>query len=312
MSIAHLGFKECKIRKKLIPSVTLQAMIQTEQYQSGVADGDIPVWLLPGMQPIYGVPGLHDSVPDDTLVQIAEPLATRSFFSESATGKSHRHPAPRVSVQNDWLYGSFVIILFMIVLLRIFYPMQISRLLRTAIFPGKGKSDARVFDFKADTFLLLFLAIYSASFGLLVVSFLAGFRWMPDVNPAAQSNLFFLISAGFLLFILFKLFVIWFTSSIFQTRTAGRFYQDHMLMSAFVTSALIIPLVVMNVFSASLVFLISAGVIIAFMALLRFTRILPFGFTIDSFSYIHFILYFCTLEILPLMIIGKIIFDLTI
>ncbi|MFO7722487.1 MAG: DUF4271 domain-containing protein [Bacteroidales bacterium] len=217
---------------------------------------------------------------------------------------------PRQAVESDWLYGSFAIILFMIVLLRIFYPLQISRLIRSAIFPGKGQADTRVFEFRTDTFSLLFLIIYSTSFGLLAVSSLAGFRWLPAFLPGDLARLFFLFSGGFLLVMLFKLLMIRFTSSVFRTQKAGLAYQDHMLISAFVTSALIIPFVVMNAFSASPGFLIGAFLIIAALAVIRLARVFPLGFTVESFSYVHFILYFCTLEILPLLFIGKIILDL--
>jgi len=260
------------------------------------------------MQPL-ACKGDADSLSADSFSLTIEPSVVHSFFTISVQNPGRLDQTPRKAIESDWLYGSFAIILFMIVLLRIFYPVQISRLIRTAIFPGKGQADTRVFEFRADTFSLLFLIIYSASFSLLAISSLTGFNWMPVYHPGDLVRLFFISSAGFLLLMLFKLLIIRFTSSVFHTQKTGMVYQDHLLISAFVTSALIIPFVVMNAFSASQGFLIGAFVIMAVMTIVRLIRVFPLGFAIESFSYVHFILYFCTLEILPLLIIGKVIVD---
>jgi hypothetical protein len=281
-------------------------MIQADPYQPGVTDDAIPVWLQPGMQTLQAAIR-RDTLISDSLALNTGPVASPRFFTSHTIDQFRPAQQLRNTNESNWLYGSFAIILLMIVLLRIFYPMQIARMLRTTVFPGKGKSDARLFEFRSDTFTLLFLMIYSTSLGLFALSALIGFKWLPASFPD-QAPVFFMISAAFLILLLYKLMVIRITSAIFQTREAGRLYQDHLLLSAFVTSALIIPLVVMNAFSASLVFLISASAIIILMSVVRVIRIATLGFAVESFRYVHFILYFCTLEILPLLLIGKLIF----
>ncbi len=108
-----------------------------------------------------------------------------------------------------------------------------------------------------------------------------------------------------LLLTVFKTISIRIAGSVFSTKNAALQYQDHMLISMFTSSTLIVPLLVVNAFSGSKVFLVSSLIILGGVSLVRLVRSLGISFQVTGYSPFHFLLYFCTLEILPLAILGK-------
>lgn len=245
------------------------------------------------------------SVPED---QPAETRPVGSLFHATAYHSgSILAPAERKPVEKDWLYGVLALLLIMIVLLRILYARDINRLLRSMLFPSKPGADSRIFDFRANLFSILFLLINSLSTALLILSFLEGFAFLPwlSLNPASASSLFFGFSGAILVLTGFKLLAIRISGTVFATGKAALYYQDQLLASIFTSATLIIPLLVINAFSGSKVFLIASLVILLVIGAVRWARSFALSFNVTGYSAFHFILYFCTLEILPVLIIGK-------
>ncbi|HRZ41206.1 MAG TPA: DUF4271 domain-containing protein [Bacteroidales bacterium] len=244
----------------------------------------------------------------DSAFQHAVDTPTLSLFHATAhQARSNLSPSERKPPEKDWLYGVFALLLIMIVLLRILYARDINRLLRSMLFPSKPGTDNRIFDFRFNLFSILFLLINSLSMGLLVLSFLEGFAFLPwlSLNPTTASSLFFGISGAILLLTGFKILSVRIAGSVFSTGKAAVQYQDHLLASVFTSATLVIPLLVINAFSGSKAFLIASLVILVVIAVVRWVRSFILSFNVTGYSAFHFILYFCTLEILPVLIIGK-------
>lgn len=238
----------------------------------------------------------------------AEKTPEQSLFHATAhRSKSFLSPSERKPIEKDWLYGVFALLLIMIVLLRILYARDINRLLRSMLFSSKSGTDNRIFDFRINLFSILFLLINSLSMGLLILSFLEGFAFLPwlSLNPASASYMFFGISGSILLLTGFKILFIRIAGSVFATGDAAMHYQDHLLATIFTSATLMIPLLVINAFSGSKFFLIASFVILLVIAAVRWVRSFSLSFNVTGYSAFHFILYFCTLEILPVLIIGK-------
>jgi hypothetical protein len=73
------------------------------------------------------------------------------------------------------------------------------------------------------------------------------------------------------------------------------------------TGMVIFPFVVAGFYSANLLLIKMAGVILVAGMTLRFFRSLQIGLSAQTFSVIYLFLYLCTLEILPLLIIYRLI-----
>jgi hypothetical protein len=251
-------------------------------------------------------PETGDSLPVDSIGSNAIAPPPR-FFTGHSVHPNGVEPIPRSQADSDWLYGSFALILFLIVLLRIAWPLQLKALFGAITFRFRSQPENRIFEFKPDLFSIIFMMIYSAIYSLLLMALLQGFNWLPLLHPGEAVQLFFALAFALLLLLIFKIALIAFTSRVFGLTIAGVFYQDHLLASGFISAAFMLPLVVINSFSASMVFVIMALIISIVLTVVRVFRMAGVRVATDSFSYLHFILYFCTLEILPLLIIGKIL-----
>jgi hypothetical protein len=264
------------------------------------SDTTRPVWLTHS-----GITGQ----PADTVTDAISPITAppSRFFSGQAVKLPFREPMQKTEPQNDWLYGSFALILLIIVVLRLTWYRQITQMFRSMLFPSKGASDTRVFDFRINSFTVLFAIIYCMTFSLMILGIVE--RLGPRVGIGLEKEfipfLFFLVAGGFLLLLLIKLAMAWFVARVFQVREAGQAYRDHLLLSAFSSAAVIIPIIVVNAFSTSPAFLIVAALFMITLILIRLFRTVVAGSHITPFSYLHIFLYFCTLEIIPLLVIGK-------
>lgn len=259
-----------------------------------------PVWLSADiarrLNPLLSDSGLPESVNPE-----------KEFFYRSELRAGDKDVTPKIIPDNDWLYGSFALVLLMIVVLRLMYPVRIKRLFRTLIFPGKGKQEERIFVFRFDIFTILFFVIYSVSFSLFTIAVIQDFGLAGGNFNENVVFLFFVFSMLFNLLLLGKLLSSRFLAAVFSTQNPSLLYQDLLLVSAFTTAALILPMIVVNVFTSSMVFLVIALFITLILLIIRIIRSIDNISPMRLFSWFHFILYFCTLEILPLMILGKII-----
>ena len=275
-------------------------MEETVFIRFNLSDTVPPVWFSSGiadrLNPILSDTGLPESI-----------KPAKEFFFRSELKAIDDYEAPKIIPDNDWIYGSFAIVLLMIVLLRLLYPSRINQLFRTLIFPGKGKPEERNFGLRPDIFTILFFVIYSVSFSLFTIACIQNFGFAPESFHENLVFFFFVFSMLFILLLLAKLLSARFLSSVFSTQNLSLIYQDQLMVSAFSTAAVILPLIVINTFTASIVIIIFAMIIVAMILTTRIVRLISIISGTRMFSRFHFILYFCTLEIFPLMIIGKII-----
>lgn len=270
------------------------------------SDSTLPVWQRLTVLTGDTVAGDHDTS-EISLTEDNPVKNTVSFFTDKGQQASGNNPHELPLYDNDWLYGSFAILLFLIVLLRITWPVHLNNLFRSALFPSKGKNENRLFEFRFNSFMVLFLLLYSITYSLLSLSVIVDFKLIPVIMDKEAPVLFFLFSLAFLILISFKILLSRFASWLLSSHDdAGVFYRDHLLVSGFVSSAVLTPLIVVNAFSESAVFLYVAIVLIAVAEIVRVIRSVQAALVQGTFSWFHIFLYFCTLELMPLLIIGKI------
>jgi len=294
---------------KLVKNLFLRTFaISMDQHDSTIRptpENELPVWFLLDVR--HQDTAQIVTVPDSATHPPGMSWKNPHFFKGNTVKILPDPPTVRPHHDQDWLYGSFAILLILIVLLRLTWPRHITRLFRSTLFPSKDNPEGRIFEFKFDSFSLVFMLIYGMTYSLLLVALLKDMQWIPKLQPQESVIMFFLFSLGFIALIGFKWTMAAISSAIFGVKKQGVFYRDHLLISGFVSAALILPFVVINVFSNSLVFLFIALTIMGISESVRLIRSFAAATGIGSFSYVHIIMYFCTLETVPLMIVGKIL-----
>ncbi len=281
-------------------------MITNDSTTTAISDSFLPVW--------YRI-SLYNETTDIITSDTSEFTFSSSepnqkinhFFTEKPDKIPANSPHSREIADTDWLYGCFAILLFLIVILRITWPVHLKTLFRSAIFPSKGKVENRLFEFRFDSFLVLFLLLYCISYSLLLLAVLVDFNLIPLTSGNQATILFFVFALTFLILIAVKILLSKISSWVFSSGDEGIYYRDHLLLSGFVSAATLIPLVVVNAFSESKGFLFAALAIPVVTEAIRLARSIKSGMDAGTFSYVQIILYFCTLEIIPLLVIGKVI-----
>jgi hypothetical protein len=109
----------------------------------------------------------------------------------------------------------------------------------------------------------------------------------------------------YLLYSLLKIVVIWLISITFKNPETAREYIQNILIFNLALGILLLPLLLLIIYTYHEVFLyIAAGLAIIILGL-RFIRGISIGLSDPKFSLFHLFLYLCTLEILPLAFAAK-------
>jgi hypothetical protein len=110
---------------------------------------------------------------------------------------------------------------------------------------------------------------------------------------------------AYLLYSLLKIFVIWLISVTFKNPDTAREYIQNILIYNLVLGILLLPLLLLMIYTYHEIFLYLAAGIAAIILGLRFIRGIAIGLSDPKFSLFHLFLYLCTLEILPLVFVAK-------
>jgi hypothetical protein len=148
------------------------------------------------------------------------------------------------------------------------------------------------------------LSIYIISVTLLIQQTSEIFS--PGSTEGIKTLLFFAQFLGiYLVFSLLKILVIWLISVTFKNPDTAKEYIQNILIYNLVLGILLLPLLLLIIYTYHELFLYIAGGLIICILSLRFFRGVAIGLSDSKFSLFHLFLYLCTLEILPFAIAAK-------
>ena len=151
--------------------------------------------------------------------------------------------------------------------------------------------------------LILFL-VYLAMMSMFVYQALPLYNISIDLPPSLvyASILGFFLGLWFL-----KVFMIKTLSLLFNTDDNSRNILSNMYLYNLFAGIVLLPIVTCMAFANLEIFFYIGLTIIAFIYILRIIRESIIGITLIKFSVFHLILYLCTLEILPMVVLAKIL-----
>lgn len=149
-------------------------------------------------------------------------------------------------------------------------------------------------------FLLYLISIplfYSISF----IHFLA--------NHEGQLSLTLVIHAATLSLILwtYRIIFIKTTSFIFKTQKSSSEILTQLFIFNLISAVAVLPFITLFYYSEFPIFLFIGIIIWSIIQIYRFIRLFVIGFSYSIFSSLHLFLYLCTLEIIPIVILIKIV-----
>jgi len=245
-----------------------------------------------------------DSLALDTNAQVViQPDAHASLF-HTEVGSELQERSLHTQDQPFWVSSILVLCFILLAWGRLFYRRRLEMIFRAVFaknFANQLIREGNLFNERIGPVLFF---IY------LVVMAMIVFQALPiyDVEIPMPPPLIFLSLMGFFLGLwALKAVVVKLLSLLFNTNENSRELLANMNVYNLFAGIVLLPLVSCMAFAHTDIFFYISLVIIIIIYTLRIIRELFIGITLIKFSVFHLFLYLCTLEILPLIVLAKIL-----
>ena len=138
------------------------------------------------------------------------------------------------------------------------------------------------------------------------ISLLIGVYANQFIGSYSNETLFYL-AIGLLGFYLSKIIVVFFSGQIFDISNVGRIYIDFLLISFSFLAVFFSLILWFDIYVGGKFLFVFSLAIIGLISLVRIFRTYRIIIPKSAFSPFHFFLYLCTVEILPLIVLGKLV-----
>lgn len=247
-------------------------------------------------------------LPSDTTVgkQDTVEIKPSIFFPHKVKPQVIR-PVVRIEQNYDWLTAIFLLCLVVLVWIRYEGEKRISQLFRAIFAKYNLNQLLRDGDIVNERITIGLMFIYLISATTLIIT-LAG----PQIEiPGATTGflVFSFIAGALLILWLIKLATIYTSGKLFRTRIESDEYLVTNIIFNSGSGLLAFPFVFAGYYADNVISLYIAGGVFVLGAILRFIRSIFVGLSAQTFPVIYLFLYLCTLEILPLLVLYKILLN---
>lgn len=237
---------------------------------------------------------------------IERALSQSKFLNASGTASatvSKEMPA----LFNDTFFYILLGLVLLLALLRFFYERYFNNLFRVFFNTSLRQSQLTDQLLQAKQVSLFFNVLFAVTGGLYVFFLLSHFKWINPDNPLAALGIC-ILSVAIIYFL--KYVVLKFTGWLTGHREAANTYLFIIFLINKILGILLIPFVIVIAFAASFLqypAVIISLLLIALMLLLRFLRSYGLLRRDINVSRFHFFLYIAGIEVMPLLLIYKLL-----
>lgn len=215
-------------------------------------------------------------------------------------------PEARNEVSMDWLTGLFLLCLVILTWIKYEGGKRVSQLFKAVLARHNVNQLLREGDIIHERITPALMFLYLVSFSTLIMILIKpldiAFQWVE--SPFLLFSI--LISAILILWMLQLLFIS-ISGKIFRTKNESSEYMVTNIIYNIVAGLLAFPFVFAGHYGDSKVSLIIALLIFIAGLLSKFMRSIFVGLSAQSFPVVYLFLYLCTLEILPFLVIYKLL-----
>jgi hypothetical protein len=226
------------------------------------------------------------------------------FGAHNLLVKNYRS-APGQTLSTDWITFLFITCMVVFAWIQTSYAKRFGQIIRSILQPHYINQLEREGNLLRErvSFGLGYIYFITASIFIMQIS-LHFFVATPYKGYAVFSVI---IIAGLLLYQFLKSFLVRLAGNIFLTVEYARAYSLNTMIFNHVTGILLLPLTFFTFYFDQPVLLIIAIVIVSLLMIYRTIRGILTGLSNKSYNLFYLFLYLCTLEILPLVLILKIL-----
>jgi hypothetical protein len=230
---------------------------------------------------------------------------TNSIFRPNYLAPTHSGPLNINRQSTDWITLIFLACLFIFAWIQSSYSKRFNQIFRAAAQPHFVNQLEREGNLFKERITLGLGFIYYTTFSIFAYQLFREYHTI----PMGLSNLAFtgIIFVSLFLFQLLKSLTVYSTGVIFNTRESARAYQLNTLIFNYITGIALFPVTLVAIYWNSTSFLIIGIIIISLLISYCFIRGFLTGLTNKNYSLFYLFLYLCTLEILPMLLIYKVL-----
>jgi hypothetical protein len=210
------------------------------------------------------------------------------------------------TLAGDWVLVLLFVCLLSLAISRYFFSERVGQFFRAAFathFFNQMEREGGFFN-EAITYLLFFN--FLLVFSLMVWVSLHFFGWLPDLDFLTPLLVYFLVLLMVSVFFLLKSMLLGFLSWIFNTREATQAYLKNIFLYNQLMGLFLLPVVAFAVYHPTNTTIILAWGFWILANLVKLARGALLGHSISRLSGYYLILYLCTVEFAPLLLIMKV------
>jgi len=227
----------------------------------------------------------------------------KSIFTASELKTDNIKPALLNNTEYSWLTGILVLSFVIYTITQFLYPKRLKQIFNASFgrrYINQLIRDGGLFEERITIGLLFIFFSTTTTF------IFQGIRFILNIELPYPGLTFFGIFAGLFLFWLFKISLIKFLGFIFKNQSSAFEYNLTSLVYLEVIGLLLLPLSLPVIFQDPQLFSKIGLIIVLGGLLINLIRGFLVGLYTTKFSLFYLILYLCTLEILPLVVVIKI------
>ena len=232
-------------------------------------------------------------------------IQSTSVFGKHSLSPIHPGPLPINRQSADWMTLVFIVCLFIIAWIQTFYPKRLQQIFRAAAQQHFVNQMEREGNLLRERITLGLGFIYYLLTSMFIFQLCSEYKFLPTgINNFTFTSIIF---ATILLYQLLKSLLVYLSGIIFNTSESARNYQLNTLLFNHIIGIVLFPVVVLAFYWNSQVCLTFGIVSVSFILLYRLFRGVVIGLSNKNYNLFYLFLYLCTLEILPLLLLFKVV-----
>lgn len=216
-----------------------------------------------------------------------------------------RDPVVRPEPMTQWVILPILFSLLLITLGRALYPRRFRQVFLSVLSSNNMNIMMREGNIMGEAISLLLFSNFTLMLGMLM--YLSASYLQIDLVPFLLPNylVFGILFVAIVIFIFVKVLMIQSTGVVFRTETESSEYILNIFLFDYIVGVAMIPFIILAIYPGWNSSLFIAWAVIIFLYGFRAIRSIVIGMRNVKFSPILFLLYLCTLEIIPLLFLAK-------
>ncbi|MBM3405282.1 MAG: DUF4271 domain-containing protein [Bacteroidetes bacterium] len=239
------------------------------------------------------------------------PILAQSVFTGHTLRPQNHGPVPKQQPGlGDWIVVILMICLLLTSWIQVFYHKRFRQVFMAMIASRHVNPLLREGNIYGERITVALVIHFVLSYSLFATFIMQ--RAAPSLLERIHPFTFFLGLVATITSLYFlRFYIMRMTGMVFKNDLRNREYLLNIFIFDMVAGVMILPLMIFYAFSPADIILYVIAVLIFLLYAYRVFRGVVIGLSPGKFSGYHFILYFCTLELLPVLIVIKIVLELT-